>query len=78
MAQQGWQVPLEGELRQSFVMEQNEVIYLNNDSFLCDKAISLPRGVFSLAVFIGMKVVFKGMQCRRNGPRSDRERGRRL
>lgn len=22
------------------------MIYLNNDSFLCDKAISLPRGVF--------------------------------
>lgn len=24
------------------------MIYLNNDSFLCDKAISLPRSVFSL------------------------------
>lgn len=42
----GWQVPLEGKLRHSSVMEQNGVIYLNNDSFLGDKAISLLGGIF--------------------------------
>lgn len=65
IAQPGWQVPLDGKLRQSLVMGQNGVIYLNNDSFLCDKAISLPRGVFFFffsSSFAGMKVVFKGRQ----------------
>lgn len=48
------------------------MIYLNNDSFLCDKAISLPRGVFFFFSLLlpGLKVVFKGRQCWWNGLRS--------
>lgn len=63
----GWQVPLEGKLKHSSVMEQNGVIYLNNDSFLGDKAISLLGGIFfpmsPSLLGPGMKVVCKGRQC---------------
>lgn len=56
IAQSGWQVPQEGKPRQSSVMEPNGVIYLNNDSFLGDKAISLPRGggFLSLALSLAL------------------------
>lgn len=89
IAQSGWQVPLEGKPRQSSVMEQNGVIYLNNDSFLGDKAISLPRGgglffpsplfhFLSLFAFAPkMKVVFKERQCWWNSLKSDWGRRRR-
>lgn len=37
----GQSASVESKVREGLVMEQNGVIYLNNDSFLCDKAISL-------------------------------------
>lgn len=40
------------------------MIYLNNDSFLCDKPISLPRGVFFLSLSLssspGWRMFLKG------------------